>query len=109
MKTVQINLWDDYRQKPHHEYNETTHLTIETPLSEEEIFSVREDLFGKCLEWKKSSWKIRFSGVVFSRSLHPNIVDVIDLDEKLRKELYGYLKSNFTESCGFEINMIMES
>ena len=110
MKTVQINLWNDYRQKPFYEYNETTHLTIETPLGEEDTFSVREELFRKCLEWKKGSWVNRFfSNVGFSRDIRNHIIDIVELDDKSRKKLYSYLKKDFTKFGDFEINMIMES
>ena len=44
MKAIQINLWDDYHQKPEHEWNDTTHLTIEKGIEgDSSILLLRED------------------------------------------------------------------
>ena len=109
MKAIQINLWDDYHQKPEHEWNDTTHLTIEKGIEgDSSILLLREELFKKCLQWKKKFSKM-FSKVKFSRSIQKNIIDIIELDRDSRHDLYGYLKKNFTKWEDSKIEMLMES
>lgn len=117
-KTVFINLWDDYHQKPQHDWNDTTYLTIEYVKDGEETshdmsirdkFLIREDLLKMCNDWKRSSLKQRFNKVRFSRDMREEKLDIIDLDEKSRESLYDYLKKHFTESNGYKIQMTMES
>lgn len=118
MKTVYINLWDDYHQKPEHDWNDTTYLTIEYVkdgeetshnISTKDVLLIREDLLKKCNDWKKSSLKRRISRVRFSRDMREEKLDLIELDEESRKSLYDYLKKNFTESNDYKIQMTMES
>ena len=103
-----INLWDDYRQKPQYQWNETTTLTIDQyqKLEKGDIYEIREKLLEHCEDWKKQNP----GKVCFSRGILPWKLDVIELDEKSRKSLYDYLKKNFTK-CGdeFKIQMLMES
>ncbi|MBP5458749.1 MAG: hypothetical protein J6Y62_01040 [Clostridia bacterium] len=108
MKTIYVNLWDDYHQMPHHQWNDTTTLTVEdhsdNPISDRDFFDIREILLQKCLQWRPL-----FSPVRFSRNMDGRTIDVIELDEGSRKKLHQFLCDHFKTAMGYEIQMLMES
>ena len=115
MKTVYINLWDDYHQKPEHQWNDTTFLQIEGThdrndrLPDYDVLEIREGLLTECLKWRRGSL-VRFMGAIrFSRSFHDDSLDIIELDTQSRESLYKYLKEHFKEFIGYKIQMTMES
>ena len=116
---VNINLFDDYRQKPEYKYNCTTHFRISVTvgqLLDEELFSVREQLLSACINWKHEHQGVlpithnAYNEVQFSRSWKNDELDVIELDEPRRKCLFRHLQEHFARTLeGIKITWTMES
>ena len=116
---ININLFDDYRQKPEYKYNETTHFRISVTdgqLLDQELCSVREQLLTACTHWKCEHQGIlpilhnAYNDVQFSRSWKRDELDLMELDEPRRQCLFRHLQKHFTKTLeGIEITWTMES
>lgn len=117
-KKINVNLWDDYCQKPYHPYNETTRLVIEdSHMSDEDVHELREALMQLCDDWlmrtgRMNLLKIIFKThdiIIFSRAIDKRKIDIINLSSDSRRELYSFLANSGMSFKGRKINFIMES
>ena len=109
IRNINVNLWDDYCQKPEYPFNSPTSICIESrqKLKNWEIGRMREIIFERCLNWKK--WKDA-KNVEFSKNESKDWrIDIMELDEYSRKDLYSYLKKDDKAFEDIRINWLMES
>ena len=109
-RNVNVNLWDDYRQKPEYDVNDPTAINIETDPNElkpYEMQGLRSAIFSKCLEWKKEHKRLDVSFMLDGEKEYRIVV--FDLDEPTRKDLFDFLKKSNASFSDIGINWLMES
>ena len=109
-RRVNVNLWDDYRQKPEYDVNDPTAISIETDPNElkpYEMQGLRSTIFSKCLEWKKQHERFDVSFMLDDEKEYRIVV--FDLDEPTRKDLFDFLRKSDASFSDIGINWLMES
>ncbi len=110
MRRINVNLWDDYCQKPSYPFNNPTTLRVEDTkgmLSADEMAKLRALLYERCVKWKK---RTNMKSVSFSKNqLKHDTIDIEELSEPVRKDLYSYLKKDDSAFGDIKIQWLMES
>ena len=109
-KKVNVNLWDDYRQKPEYDVNDPTAINIETEPEELEPYEMqglRAVIFSKCLEWKKMNKRLDVSFMLDDENDYRIVV--FDLDEPTRKDLFEFISNSNASFSDIGVNWLMES
>lgn len=107
-RIINVNLWDDYKQKPYHDQTDQTTLTIETldGLKDSEILLLRQIIITRCLIWKETE-KLR--DVCFTEGEKDCRILIDELDYDKRHSLYDYLRKDKSAFGDIEIQWLMES
>ena len=107
MRKINVNIWDDYAQKPEYTYNEPTHIAIETldKLDKDEISLLRKEIYNRCLLWKRQEEEKEVNFLEHGESK----ILVTELSEDKRKKLYEYLSKNSSAFGDIVINWTMNS
>ena len=107
MREIQVNLWDDYIQKPQYTYNEPTTIAIESldKLDKDEIGLLRKEIFNRCLQWKRNTSEKEVDFI----EENENEILVTELSEDKRNNLYEYLCKDSSAFGDVEIKWVMES
>lgn len=109
MRKINVNLWDDYKQKPEYDVNDPTAISVESldELDNNELIGLRGLIFAKCIEWKKKNERLDVD-FMLDKEKDYRIV-VFELDEPTRKKLFDYLKKSSIDFLDIRINWLMES
>ncbi len=110
-RVVNVNIWDDYKQKPQYDVNDPTTIRVESndDRTDAEADKLRRIILERCHEWKLRNFKTAKSVLFELDHDDKAVIIVYELDEPNRNSLYSYLSQDMSGFGDIAIRWLMES